>query len=197
MNSNFEPKPVLPQNSNFEPKPVLPQNSNFQPKSILPQNNSTLGQMDKDLLECGKFGSIIKIIAIVFITIIMIIFSGLGYYIYNLPITPINSAETTATIVAVSCSQKPECSLNVSYKVDGKDYISTVSTSEISHKKDDIIKINYDKTNPVTTSYNQSLNNKGVIISISIASFLILLIIIHFILLKVSKKYERLMCFEK
>jgi hypothetical protein len=175
--------------------------SKFQPKPMSPQNNDTLGQMDKGLLQCGNFASIIQIVCSV---LFIIIFGGIGIYMYQ---KKDNNVEINARITDVTCAQErintgkrggtrlqTTCTLTVSYKVDEKDYSGIVTTTEVLHKKDDLIKIKYDKTNPISISYNQASNKKVGLILMGVGCFIILLMIIHIILLKVSDWYKRLLC---
>lgn len=175
--------------------------SQFQPKPMSPQNNDTLSNIDSGLIQCGTFSGVMKIICCV---LFIIIFCGIGIYMFRLPD---NNLETNATITDAKCAQEvvnsgkgtrvqTVCTLSVSYKVDEKDYTGIVTTNEVSHQKGELIKIKYDKSNPVSISYKQISNKTISYILIGVGCLFVIGLIIHIVLLNMSDWYKRLMCVE-
>jgi hypothetical protein len=178
--------------------------SQFQPMRMSSQSNDTLGNIDKGLLKCGNFASIIQIVCSV---LFIIIFGGIGVYMYQ---KKDNRLETQATVTNVNCRQEvvnsggrrggtrieTKCIMDVKYNVDGKEYTGIVDTSETIHKTNDIITIKYDSTNPNVISYKQLSNRTIGMILMAIGSFIILLLSLHIVLLQVSDWYKRLLCIQ-
>ena len=174
--------------------------SQFQPMPMSPQPTDTLGRLDSGLLKCGKFASIIQIVCSV---LCIVIFGGLGFFMYQ---KKDNSLETQATVTNVVCRQETvtdsknrrrtetKCTMNVKYTVDGKEYAGIVDTTETTHKINDIITIKYDSTNPSVISYKQLSNKSTGMILLGVASFIVILMIIHILLMKNSDWYKRIMC---
>jgi hypothetical protein len=173
--------------------------SRFQRKSTSSKKDNTLNKMDDGLLQCGTFSAIMKIIVGLIFTII---FGGIGVYLF---IQPENNIETNAKITDVKCVQErinegkgtkvqTMCTLNLEYNVEGEDYTGIVTTTEVSRKKNEIIKIKYDKENPVAISYKQMSNKTIGLILIGVGVLLLLGLITHIVLLSVSDWYKRLMC---
>ncbi len=166
------------------------------------QQTDTLGKIDKGLIKCGKFASIIQIVCSV---LCIVIIGGLGFFMYN---KKDNNLETKATVTGVVCRQEvvnnggrrggtrieTKCTMNVKYTVDGKDYTGIVDTTETTHKTNDVITIKYDSTNPSVISYKQLSNKSTGMILLGVASFIVILMIIHIVLMKKSDWYKRIMC---
>lgn len=171
----------------------------FQPMPVS-QPTDTLGKIDKGLIKCGKFASIIQIVCSV---LCILIIGGLGFFMYQ---KKDNNLETKATVTGVVCRQEivnsgrnrtrvqTKCTMNVKYTVDGKEYTGIVDTTETTHKTNDIITIKYDSTNPSVVSYKQLTNKSTGMILLGVASFIVILMIIHIILMKKSDWYKRIMC---
>jgi hypothetical protein len=168
------------------------------------QSTDTFGKLDKGLLKCGKFASIIQIVCSV---LCIIIFGGFGFFMY---LKKDNRLETKATITNVNCRQEvvnsggrrggsrieTKCIMDVKYSVDGKEYTGVVDTTETIHKKDEIITIKYEPTNPTIISYKQITNKSLGMIMLGVASVIILFMIIHIVLVKKSDWYKRIMCLQ-
>jgi hypothetical protein len=120
-----------------------------------------------------------------------------------------NNKETKATVISVECRQEvvntgrrggtrveTKCIMNVKYNVNNTDYTGIVETTETMHKTNDIITIKYDTTNPAVISYKQISNKNAGMILIGIGSFVVLLLILHIVLLRVSDWYKRLLCLQ-
>ena len=177
--------------------------SQFKPMPMSsPQPTDTLGQMDKGLLKCGNFASVIQIVCSV---LCIVLFCGLGIFMFR---KKDNNLETQATVTNVNCRQEvvnnggrrggtrveTKCMMDVKYNVDGKEYTGKVDTTETTHSKDEIITIKYNPENPVDISYKQLSNKTTGMILLGIGCFIILLLILHIVLLKVSDWYKRLLC---
>ncbi len=174
--------------------------SQFQPMPMSsPQQLDTLGKMDKGLLKCGNFASIIQIVCSV---LCIILFLGLGFFMYQ---RKDNRLETQATVTDVNCKQetvlygkrpsiRTRCIMNVKYNVNDKEYTGIVDTLETTHIKDEIITIKYNPENPDDISYKQLSNKTTGMILLGVGCFIILLLILHIVLLKVSDWYRRLLC---
>jgi hypothetical protein len=163
------------------------------------QQTDTLGKIDKGLIKCGKFASIIQIVCSV---LCIVIIGGIGFFIYT---RKDNNLETKATVTDVNCKQetvlygkrpsiRTKCTMNVKYTVDSKDYTGIVETTETKHKTNDVITIKYDSTNPSVISYKQISNKNAGMILLGVASFIVILMIIHIILMNKSDWYKRIMC---
>ncbi len=178
----------------FQPMPMSPM---AQPMT---QQSDTLGKIDKGLLQCGKFASIMQIVCSV---LCIVIIGGIGFFMYN---KKDNNLETKATVTGVVCKQEmvrnsrnkssiqTKCTMNVKYTVGGKDYTGIVETTETTHKTNDEITIKYDSNNPAVISYKQLSNKSTGMILLGVACFIIILMIIHIILMKKSDWYKRIMC---
>ena len=179
--------------------------SQFQPMPMSPmtQPMDTFSKMDKGLIKCGKFASIIQIVCSV---LCILIFGGLGFFIYT---RKDNNLETKAIITNVNCKQEvvnnggrrgstihTKCIIDVKYTVDNKEYTGIVDTTETTHKKDEEITIKYNPKNPSVISYKQITNKTIGMILLGVACFIIILMIIHIILMKNSDWYKRLMCIQ-
>ena len=172
----------------------------FQPMPMSSQPTDTLGKIDQGLIKCGKFASIIQIVCSV---LCILIIGGIGFFMYN---KKDNNLETKATVTEVVCRQETvrtsrnrtsiqtKCTMNVKYTVDGKDYTGIVETTETTHKTNDVITIKYDSTNPSVISYKQISNKNAGMILLGVASFIVILMIIHIILMNKSDWYKRIMC---
>ena len=149
--------------------------------------------------SCGKFASAVYIVCSVISILILCIIGAIMYKKKD------NSIYTNATISDLNCKNEviysgkrshnqTTCTFKVTYTVNGKEYTgSLVSTDEL-HSNGEVIQISYDATNPNVIQYKHMMNKTAALWTFSCGGCLIVLAILHAILMKKSKWYNRIMC---